>query len=207
MRALASLDEILARLQGHFDEVTVSPPASEAALARVRGLAPAPLLTFWRQCNGLQVGIDDIEDGEIFGIDAALDTMEACGEDLDGLLPLRGDGCGDYDCLVLGPGPCQGAVVFWDHEISEQPAYLLAGTLDSYLAAWADYLLFTYASDGARDPRTIAPTLSAFPWVGTPERQHPWPFDEAWLRAHDPAADRLLSDPEARGWLSRQDAL
>lgn len=128
-----------------------------------------------------------------FGIERSLSYYPLCGEAqrLGRFVPLRGDGCGDYDCLIIGDGPCERAMVFWDHEVYDGAAYLLGGSLLNYLDMWADYMVHNFLPSGER----------------APEDQHPWPFDEAWMRERDPIADRLLGDESSRRWLLRQDDL
>jgi hypothetical protein len=98
-------------------------------------------------------------------------------------------------------------VVFWDHEVYDGAAYLLGGCFLSYLDMWADHMVHEYLPTGERNPRCRPPEPDAGPWRGTPEYQHPWPFDESWMRERDPIADRLLGDASSRRWLSRQDDL
>jgi hypothetical protein len=66
-------------------------------------------------------------------------------------------------------------------------------------------LLEVYLPDGREDPRCIAPKLNEWPWIGEPQRRHPWPFDEGWLKARDRRAASLLGDRATREWLLRQD--
>jgi hypothetical protein len=72
---------------------------------------------------------------------------------------------------------------------------------------WADHLVSCYLPDREKDARYIAPPLDLPPWIGTPELEHPWPFDESWIKARDPKAARILSDLTARAWLVGQDNL
>jgi hypothetical protein len=198
---------VLSRLCTHFDSVSVRQPLPSAQLeTKLSPLPPLPreLWSFYGLCDGLQVA-DDVQ-GDIFDVSRVAQRYPVCDAPACArLIPIRGDGCGDYDCVVAGPGPCAGAVVFWDHEIYDGPAYLLGGTLAAYLSMWADKLIAEHTSDGRRRPETIAPRLSSWPWVGKPKMQHPWPFDQAWLRASDTAADQILRDPAQRAWLLRQD--
>jgi len=204
---MREIEDIIRKLRRHFGTVTVHPPAGEAVLRDLCERIPTvpdELLSFWRYCDGLCVIFD--ESGELFGVERSL-LHYPVGEvtDLLGrLVPLRGDGCGDYDCLVVGAGPCEGAVVFWDHDIYDGAAYLLGGSLLGYLEMWTDRIVHENLPSGEKDPRCRPPKLDAFPWLGTPEYRHPWPFDEAWMRGHDPAAARLLADETSRRWLLRQ---
>jgi hypothetical protein len=66
-------------------------------------------------------------------------------------------------------------------------------------------LITRYFPDGREDPRYIAPRLEKWPWIGKPEREHPWPFDEKWLKARDRRAAELLGDTATRDWFLRQD--
>jgi hypothetical protein len=120
------------------------------------------------------------------------------------LIPLRGDGCGNYDCLVSGLGIGTGSVVFWDHEVYECPSHLLGSSLITYLEMWFDYVVSTYLPTGSMDPRFDPPELDGPPWIGEAELHHPWPTDEAWMVEHDPALGVLLDDPAMRKWLADQ---
>ena len=207
---MREFDDIVQRLRQHFGTVTVQPPAGEAALHDLLQRVPAVpdvLLSFWRYCDGVRA--TRYEDGDLFGIQRALSSYPLGGDAqrLSRLVPLRGDGCGDYDCLVGGGGPCEGAMVFWDHEVSDGAAYLLGGSFLSYLDMWADHMVQEYLPSGERDPRCRPPKLDAWPWLGTPEYEHPWPFDESWMRGRDPVAARLLGDESSRRWLLKQDDL
>jgi hypothetical protein len=121
------------------------------------------------------------------------------------LLPLRGDGCGDYDCLVMGPGLAENSVVFWDHEIPKAPAYFLGSSLLNYLDMWSDKLIHRYLPDGREDERFVPPRIDHWPWIGEAAKRHPWPFDEEWMARRDPAIRDLLASAEVRKWLLRQD--
>jgi hypothetical protein len=204
---MQKLNDIVLRLKQHFNSVTVHPPADHAAFCELRERIPAvpeALLSFWGYCDGIRV--TDCE-GEIFGIRKVLDYYPLY-DDTAGLgrfVPLRGDGCGDYDCLIVGVGQCEGSVVFWDHEIYDGAAYLLGGSFLNYLDMWAEHMVHEYLPDGEMDPRCQPTKLNKWPWLGSPKYQHPWPFDEAWVRERDPLADKLLSDESSRQWLLRQD--
>ncbi len=88
------------------------------------------------------------------------------------LLPLKGDGCGNYDSVIVEPGLGFGAVVFWDHETS-RAEYLVASSVPTYLAFLARY-----------------PVSERW----TPDGQSHNDF----VRLHDPEAARLLDDPRFR---------
>ncbi len=85
------------------------------------------------------------------------------------LLPLKGDGCGDYDAVMIEPGFGFGAVVFWDHE-PRKAAYLIASSVPKYLE------LLVSVPDSDR-------------WSPDGLNQN------EFLRAHDAEAARLLDDP------------
>lgn len=206
---MREFDEIIRRLQQHFDTVTVHPPAGNDALQEVHARLPAvpdALLDFWHYCDGIKV--TRYEEGDLFGIQRSLAVYPCCDVgQVARFVPLRGDGCGDYDCLVVGEGRLEGVVVFWDHEVYDGPAYLLGGSLLSYLDMWADHMIHEYLPNGERDPRCQPPKLNVWPFLGKPEYRHPWPFDESWMRARDPIADQLLGDMSSRRALLRQDNL
>jgi len=88
------------------------------------------------------------------------------------LLPLKGDGCGNFDAVLIEPGPGFGAVVFWDHETTKAE-YLIASSVPVYLELLVSTPLSErWSSDG---------------------QSH-----DDFLRAHDAAAASLLDDPMFR---------
>jgi hypothetical protein len=204
------LDTTLNRLRRHFRHVDAEKPASTDSLkALVADVPDVPedLLNFFRRTNGVGVHLNDSVVGQVFSVEEARSAFSLA---LDShvarrLLPIRADGYGNYDCVVVGPGLAQGAVVFWDHEVYAGPAYLLAGSFASFFQMWADHVIEVYLRDGREDPRYIAPRLNKWPWVGEAERTHPWPFDEEWMKAVDPRAAMLLGDAATRKWLLSQD--
>ena len=151
---MKQFDDIIDRLRQHFENVTVHPPADAAALHEVRKRVPGVsdvLLSFWRYCNGICV--TRFEEGDLFGIDRSL-SLYPLGNDAQRLgrfVPLRGDGCGDYDSLVVGDGPYEGAVVFWDHEVFDGAAYLLGGSFYSHISICGQTTWFTSTCGTARE--------------------------------------------------------
>ncbi len=113
------IDRVVRRLQDHFRKVTVGRPASEKVIRtlqeKVPGV-PGEAIAFWRRVNGIRVRIErgNACEGRIYSVKEALGLYPLGQEDheLARLLPVRSDGCGDYDCLVTGEGIGQGAVVF-----------------------------------------------------------------------------------------------
>lgn len=203
------LASTIERLTTHFHSVEVGPPSDADDLARLIsrfGRIPDDVECYYRECGLIKVVLDFGRDGTLYPLTKSLDYMPIA-IDCDGverLLPIRDDGCGDYDCVVMGPGIGEGAVVFWDHEVYDWPAYLLAGSFAAYLDMWADFLVVTYLPDGTQHPDY------ALDWtnergIPTSEKQHPWPFDEKWVTSRDPSAKLLLSDPLIREWLQEQD--
>jgi len=91
------------------------------------------------------------------------------------LLPLKGDGCGNYDAVIIEPGLCFGAVVFWDHETTKAE-HLIASSVPVYLK-----LLVTFPPSER--------------WSSDGQSQ------DDFLRAHDAHAARLLDDPAFRAWV------
>jgi hypothetical protein len=198
--------EVVSNLRDWFFNVEVRPPA--ASLAHLDALdLPADLREFYTLCDGIRVAKDNA--GELYSSSRLVERYPVWPSDFDffdaqfhgRLLPIRDDGCGDYDCLVTGEGPCSGAVIFWDHERVESPGYLLAGSLSAYLRMWSDNLLTEWDQNGEVLPAARPPKLKEWPWLGKPELEHPWPFDVAWLRANDADADRILRDRKQRQWL------
>lgn len=197
------------QLKAHFRNVSVAMPADMRDIAGLHARfarIPDDLQHFYSNCNGITISLRDDTVGNILPLKMSLQFMPIASgnEPANRFLPVRCDGCGDYDCVVLGDGLAEGSVVFWDHEVYDGPAYLLAGSFRNYLEMWTDYLLTRYRPDGEEDSRYVAPSLTQWPWVGKPELQHPWPFDESWMKARDANAERILDNPGTRAWLLKQ---
>ena len=162
-------------------------------------------------CYGVDVGLLDGSDveGQLLKLDQVLEIYPVASDKKNPILrrlcPVRLDGCGNYDCYLIGPGYGRGSVVFWDHEVHEGPAYLLGGSLGSYLKMWADNLVHRFANDGTVRPEYVPTELDEWPWGGKPEKTHPWPFNESWISSNDPIASELLSNPEFRTLMLEQD--
>lgn len=213
---------VIERLENHFHKVTINAAAAAESVARVSesfSQTPGELLRFFEICDGISVSIEDDVRGILFSISQSLDRL-AAPLDLDPellgiseeeaehlktklapdfevskrLYPIRGDGCGNFDCVLMGPGAGAGAVVFWDTTSSFRPAYLLAGDFCAYLEHWSDSLISKFFADGSEDQRYVGPELDHAPWIGEPELSHPWPFDLPWIRKADSGAARLLDD-------------
>mgnify|MGYP002622744374 CR=1 FL=1 len=199
-------------LRQHFDKIRLRRPLPKneiAALQLKYGAAADALSYFYSQTNGLYIGIRDYDLGRIFSFEESQKLASLFSHMDSGfyMFPVRGDGCGDYDCLVVGGTVAEGSVVFVDHEVAQGPAYLLAGSFASYFQIWADYLTTKYHANGDIDQRYVSSKLDAWPWLEKPQRQHPWPFDEEWLKVNDEKAAQLLDDPSIRAWLIRQNDL
>jgi hypothetical protein len=167
---------------------------------------PDDLLQFFRRCDGLNANLQDEVEGQLYSIMEATSIFPIA-EHPDvarRFFPISGDGCGDYECVVVGNGIAEGALVFWDHELPEGAAYLMAGSFGSFFEMWADHLITRYFPDGTEDPRYIAPALTKWPWIGEPELTHPWPFDEKWITARDRRAADLLARKETRAWFVKR---
>ena len=204
-----AIPESIARLKAHFGKVVVRPPVDRRNIAALRsrfGIIPEELEEFYAYCNGVTVGLRDSMVGHLLPLETSLKFTPIASdcEPANRFFPIRSDGCGDYDCVVLASGTAEGAVVFWDHEVYDGPAYLLAGSFRTYLAMWTDHIVNRYLPNGEEDERYIAPHLDRWPWIGKPEKQHPWPFDESWIKARDARAAEILDDPSTRVWLLRQ---
>jgi hypothetical protein len=205
--AMDLIEDVIARLSRAFPHAELHEPASEASIesfAETFGALPAELIAFLRTSNGLDLHLSDGVVGRIYGL---TDMQRVLGfsrilRDRD-LVPVRDDMCGNYDCIDIGPGPTRGAVLFWDHEIYERPAYLLGGDFAAYLDMWSDYVLTRFVASGEEDPSYRPKKLDSWPWVGDADRTHPWPFDEKWMRARDPRADLLLGNRFLRSRLVR----
>lgn len=204
------VETVVSRLRNHFDSVDVGAPIGDdywVLLQVALPSVPGDLLRFYEHCNGIAVGLHDTVVGRIFSGSEMLAHYPIADDlfPITRLLPLRSDGCGDYDCLVTGAGPAENSVVFWDHEIGEAPAYLLGSSLLSYLDMWSDNLIHCYLPDGRYDERFNPPSIDHWPFVGEPEERHPWPFDEKWMIKRDPAIRDLLASAQVKAWLLQQD--
>jgi hypothetical protein len=224
----AWLPLVLRRLRRRFEGLTIAPPADAAAVERLRAALPAcppELPAFLAVCGGLDAHCDCY--GEIYGAERMLEVrgwiVEPWGTRY---VPLRGDGCGGEDCLVVGPGVAEGAVVFCDRE-AMGPTYVCASGLWTYLDLWSDWLVHSFEPDGESIDRAAefstalmdairrdhpdvdrVSVLGALLDMGgdaesgaSSRLEHPWPFDERWMRRRDPGLAALFDSPEVARWL------
>ena len=195
---MALIAETIARLAGTFPRAAMRPHASEESIqvfVDTFGSLPAEWVSFLRITDGLDLHLDDRVVGQILGlkdIEEVLGFAEILR--VSHLVPVRRDGCGSYDCLDIGSGPTRGAVLFWDHEVYDRPAYLLGGDFAAYLDMWSDHVMSTFLEDGRRNESYRPKRTEEWPWIAPGDHEHPWPFDEKWMRARDPQADALLGN-------------
>jgi len=101
-------------------------PATEAALGElisVTGALPDGVLQYLHTSDGLEhASLELVFNAHTMRIPSPSNS----------LLPLRDDGCGNYDAVILDDGPGHGAVVFWNHE-SCRAEYLIASSVPAYL--------------------------------------------------------------------------
>ena len=206
-----TFDDVRRRLEDHFVSARFASPASAAGIMELEQAIPAlpeDLRELLARFDGFDLGLEAGVEGELLSAANILTCYPVFEEpsSLARLVPLRSDGCGNFDCVLTTPGPGSGAVVFWDHEDLTGPAYLLASSLPAYLDMLADYLTSRYRRDGTEDQDYKGPfRVGPIPGVlDTEAWTHPWPFDEAWLRERDPGADALLANPAVRDLLLPQ---
>jgi hypothetical protein len=194
--------DTIGRLTQRFGRAEARKPNDNAlieAFADTFGVLPIELAEFLRLSDGLDLKLHDHVVGHIYGLTEMRQVLRVSKSlAAANLIPMRGDGCGNYDCVDIGTGPTKGAVLFWDHEAGDQPAYLLGGDFAAYLEMWSDFVVSRFFPDGSEDPAFRPKKLAAWPWIAPGERTHPWPIDEQWLRARDSRANLLLSDPQLR---------
>ena len=176
------IETAIGRLSEYFDAVNVGAPPSDVTRAKLRratGGLPKGLEAYFDACDGVRVGTQDGVYGELF---SAKEITKICSLRLldDRWIPLRSDGCGNYDVVVRSFARGVGSVVFFDHE-AEGVSHFLASSVPAYVEMWADWLLSTFKPDGSWKTRA---------------KRHPWPFDLEWVQARDPAAGELLNDPD-----------
>jgi len=101
-------------------------PVTEAALGElisVTGALPEGVLQYLATSDGVEhASLECVFNAHTMRIPSPSNS----------LLPLRDDGCGNYDAVILDDGPGYGAVVFWDHE-SCRAKYLIASSVPAYL--------------------------------------------------------------------------
>ena len=137
-----------------------------AELVAAAGSLPEGVTRYLATSNGL----DHSKLFSICGSDEMLKPYPS-----NSLLPLKDDGCGNYDSVIIEPGLAFGAVVFWDHETTKAE-YLIASSVQIYLE-----LLVTFPESER--------------WSSDGQNQ------DDFLRAHDPEAARLLDDQGFRTWV------
>lgn len=145
---------------------TLREPINKARLDELV-VAAGPLPDGVRQYLATSDGLRHSERDPILGSKEMLAPYPS-----NSLLPLKDDGCGNYDAIVIEPGLAFGAVVFWDHE-SGKAEYLVASSLPMYLEFLATVPISERWSQGGQS-------------------------QDDFLRARDPGACALLDDPNLR---------
>jgi hypothetical protein len=200
----ATLRSVLARMRRSFPAATIAPPIAEAnlrTLTEACGRLHPGYVELLRICDGIDVGVEDDYEGRLLGSAQVVHIVKRLRSDR-ALVPLRADGAGDFDCVVCGSGVGYGSVVFWDHETSSNPRYLLGSSIAAYLRMWTDWLVKRYRRDGGLRWRFRSDSMAWAMFTSLGGLDHPWPFKEHWLRKHDPDAARMLDDPALRQWLA-----
>ena len=171
------LDSAIAALEAYFTHVVVEPAADDPcddllddgeAITEI----PRGLRQYLTRCDGIMINTHDLVEGELFGSDVMMGWQGSHTEvtQLKSIvLPLRSDGCGNYD-VVLCDGPAAGGVFFLE-TVTGTLDVIIASDVPHYVKMWADHLIASHERDGSRRPHTSRPY-----------------FDEGWLRKHDPAA-------------------
>ena len=199
------IEETIATVTRYFERAVVSEPIEVEileSLSDMSGPIPAEFTEFLLTANGLNLHLHDSVVGHVYGFPDLQRVLEYAAKLKElKLIPVRGDGCGNYDCLDIGTGPTRGAVLFWDHEVYERPSYLLGGTFTTYLDMWADNVMSCFFRNGDRNTDYVPRRLEVWPWLGPAPQAHPWPFDEKWMRRRDSRADSLLADHFLRAQL------
>lgn len=183
-QASSEIRATLDRLRAYFVSIEIAPPASQVDLKRAAeqlGRIPSGMTALFLECSGLKIRIQDLVEGSVYSLTEALEVHGRVfmhrPEEVRRLLPIRGDGCGNFDCVITS-GPGAGAVVFWEHERGERAACLVASSVPKFLDIVAQYLMESRSPDGQRSGSTSV-------WLWQPER----------LLERDPGAARLLRDP------------
>lgn len=203
--ASSRIQAVCMRLQRHFETFEPRRPAPDVEIGELTAKfsdAPEELVLFLRLTNGLRAGTEDPVDGTVFSCRNMIRSMSVDEPEhvTRRLLPVRDDGCGDFDCLVIGSGPARHAVVFWDHEVYDRPSHLLAGSFLTYLEFLTDSLVFKFDRRGLMREPCKPSTLTTWPFVSDPKESYPWPHDREWLALQDRRASEILNDPEQRNW-------
>lgn len=198
---------VIQQLQSYFPAAVAGESADARLVDQVFQAfpgAPEELRVFWSECDGIRVPIDDEVVGTIYSVSHLMKMLSWWLDDSTGfhstVLPIADDGCGDFHCLHCGESGLNGCVVFVDQHWT--PAYLLAGSLPSYLEFWAESCMAKFTPDGKKDPRYVPPRTSEWPFLGESELSHPWPYDEKWLRTRDSDAERILQDSRLRNYFT-----
>ena len=191
----------VAKLAAHFKNAEFGRPARPEVLAELRSLVPqlpADLEEFWSVCDGIDLKLDfGDRDGRICSSGDCLARMKIASwlssgpSSIHHLLPVRDDGCGDYDCVVGADDALAGSVVFLDQY--SVISYLPAGSFRSFFEFWVDQIIFGYLPNGDLKLEHDEESDDFKVYLGD---AHPWPFDTQWVRRHDPRLDELLRNPD-----------
>ncbi|MCK6484785.1 MAG: SMI1/KNR4 family protein [Phycisphaerae bacterium] len=189
----SNIDQGINRLLAHFGpRVAAHPPAAARDLADVEELAgrlPRDLVFFLSASDGVSVHLAGSDfDARLWGTHDMLhvlrgDLTAAAGPAvIPGLLPIRGDVRGRYDCLVQDECPLHGVVLRVDAWSAER--CVLATGFGVYFDALTRYL--THAFDDAGRPRRDRPLVA---------------FDADYVTEFDADLRRLSNLPATHSWL------
>ncbi len=200
MRLKNMYNEIIQDLSGHFINAKINPPASVTQIRELKEIFPEvneEIILFYECCNGFSV-TDDVY-GVIYSIEEIIYSYPVIMDSeeyplIKNLCPIRDDGCGDYDCIMISKEIWNGCVVFWDHEIYDFPSYILGGSFISYIEILKEYLIECFEPDGVMKPEYVEEI-----------KEFPWPFDNSWMIKRDKKAKELLKNQEFRTLLKEQD--
>jgi hypothetical protein len=164
------------------------------------GDAGSELRAFYSATNGFDLHLEGAwyDDGDVLSIERSLSFYPVVDDSIcafaDRLIPLRADGCGNYDCYFATLDFEHPPIVFWDRESPDGWSVLLGSSLDRYFELLALRLATLHDRNG-----TLFPEYD-------PERvdqlHFPWPHDHVWTARHDPAGAALLNDPVFRAMQS-----
>ena len=189
-----SIANSIQSLNAYFDKFELK-PAKENLIPKLKALYPNitdELVEFYECCDGFHSGFEE-ENSIILGVESIIELTEGrSGENplFTQLLPIRNDGCWNFDCVVLGPTG-KNTIVFWDRETSEKPDYPIAGNLDNFFDFFVKWAITCYHHDGT--PKYEYDILE-----NCDAQSFPWPFELNWIIQNDQTLKEWLLSTEYR---------
>ena len=147
------------------------------------------VIDFYTYCNGFDAHLEDSYDGNLFSLDDHLYYLREMNSEefplFNTLFPIREDGAGNFDCVVLMEGLGNNSVVFNEAALG-QAAYLKASSLTTFISFLTEDLILRFQPNGEIKPEFH---------IDNPDPiDTDWPFNAKQMILKDPDLIPLYKD-------------